>query len=131
MRRGLTSYHRDAGPGRSTLKKRARRPFPITSAWDRPSYVPGITISLPTLIVEHQVLSVFCSITEDAIDSLGDFMGDDIIGYKLSGPPPVAVQMPIEAASDRWVVPHGKGSSLAESAFEIGVALLAAAPPAR
>ena len=56
-------------------------------------------------------------------------MGDDIVSYEFSGPPTVAAQVAIEAASDCWVVPHGKGSSLAESAFEIGIALFAAAPP--
>ena len=76
-------------------------------------------------------MCVFCSITQHAIDSLSDFMGDDIVSYKFSGPATVAAQVAIEAAPDRWVVTHGKGSSLTERAFEIGVALLAAAPPAR
>ena len=82
------------------------------------------------LITEQQFLSVFCSITEHTIDSLSYFMGDDIVSYKFSGPAPMATQMPIETAPDLGIVTHGKCCSLAECTFEIGVALLAAAPPA-
>ena len=57
-------------------------------------------------------------------------MGDDIVSYEFSSPAPMAAQVPIEAAPDGGIVPHCKGSSLAESAFEIGIALFAAAPPA-
>ena len=58
-------------------------------------------------------------------------MSDDIVSYKLSSPTPMTVKMPIEASPNVGIVTHGKGSSLAESAFEIGIALFAAAPPAR
>jgi hypothetical protein len=81
-------------------------------------------------ISEHQLLSVFRSITEHTIDGLSYFMGDDIVSYKFSGPAPMAAQMSIEAAPDLRIVTHGKCSSLAESTFEIGVALLTTAPPA-
>ena len=63
--------------------------------------MPGVSASSLTLIVEHQLLSVFRSITEHTIDSLSDFMGDDIVSYEFSGPAPVAAQVAIEAAPDR------------------------------
>ena len=47
---------------------------------------------LADLIPEHQFLSIFSFTTKYTIDSLSDFMGDDIVSYKLSSPPPIAAQ---------------------------------------
>lgn len=62
------------------------------------------------------------------VDSLGKFVGNDVVGYELFCPTLVTPQMLLIAALYLRVVDDGIDSRLTESPFQIVIALLAAAP---
>jgi hypothetical protein len=70
-----------------------------------------------------------CSVSEDAVDGLSEFMGDDVVCDELSPFALMAHEMPIETASDVRVAPHRIDGSLAEGPLEMVVALLCCLGP--
>lgn len=67
---------------------------------DRPSYAPGLTASFRRLCSKKHLLLIFCAVTEHMVDSLSQFMGNDIVSDELSRPSTMTPEVSVEAASD-------------------------------